>query len=41
MNERINNLPHEEIVECYYDPERQRGNLELILAEAKRKRLKN
>jgi len=41
MNERINNLPHEEIVECYYDPERHRGDLELILAEARGKKPKN
>ncbi len=32
MNERIDSLPHEQIVECYYDPENHRGELELILA---------
>jgi len=37
MNERINSLPHEEIVECYYNPEEHRGNLELILAQARGK----
>jgi xylose isomerase len=37
MNERINSLPHEEIVECYYNPEAHRGELELLLAEARRK----
>jgi len=36
MNERINNLPHEKILDCYFDPENHRGELELILAEARR-----
>jgi xylose isomerase len=36
MNERINSLPHEEILECYYNPEAHRGDLELILAESRR-----
>jgi len=36
MNERINQLPHHEILECYFDPENHRGELELILAEARR-----
>jgi len=36
MNERINSLPHEEILECYYNPEVHRGDLELILAESRR-----
>jgi len=31
MNERINNLPHEDILECYYDPVNNRGKLEEIL----------
>ncbi len=33
MNERIKNLPHEEILEAYFDPENHRGDIELILAE--------
>jgi len=32
MNHRINSLPHEKIIDCYYDPEKNRGNLEMILA---------
>jgi xylose isomerase len=36
MNERINNLPHEKIIECYYNPEEHRGDLEMILAEARK-----
>ncbi|MEM2399877.1 MAG: sugar phosphate isomerase/epimerase family protein [Candidatus Bathyarchaeia archaeon] len=36
MNERINSLPHEKIIDCYYNPEEHRGDLELILAEARR-----
>jgi len=31
MNERINNLPHEDILECYYDPVNKRGKLEEIV----------
>lgn len=34
MNYRINNLPYEEILDCYYDPEGTRGNMELIIAES-------
>lgn len=36
MNERINNLPHEQILECYFEPEKHRGELELILAESRK-----
>lgn len=36
MNERIDDLPHEKIVECYYRPEENRGCLELILAAARK-----
>jgi len=36
MNERINALPHERILGCYYDPANHRGELELILAESMR-----
>jgi xylose isomerase len=38
MNERINSLPHEHILECYFDPKNHRGDLELILAESMRQR---
>ena len=38
MNERINALPHERILECYFDPANHRGELELILAESMRRR---
>ena len=31
MNERINKLPHEEIIEAYLNPENHRGDIELIL----------
>jgi xylose isomerase len=34
MNERIDSLPHEKILDCYYHPERNRGGLEMILAES-------
>ncbi len=34
MNERISSLPHDRILDCYYDPESNRGELELILAES-------
>jgi len=33
MNERINSLPNEEIMEAYFDPENNRGDIELILAK--------
>ena len=36
MNDRINRLPHEDILACYYEPEEHRGDLELILAESRR-----
>ncbi|MFP4057303.1 MAG: sugar phosphate isomerase/epimerase family protein [Candidatus Brocadiia bacterium] len=36
MNDRINRLPHEQILDCYFDPENHRGDLELILAEARK-----
>lgn len=36
MNERVNQLPHRKILECYFDPKSHRGELELILAEARR-----
>ncbi|NLI70338.1 MAG: xylose isomerase [Firmicutes bacterium] len=36
MNERINNLPYERMLDCYYSPEKNRGEMELILAEGMR-----
>jgi xylose isomerase len=33
MNERINLLPHERIINSYYDPINNRGEIEMILAE--------
>jgi xylose isomerase len=36
MNERIEALPHERILDCYFDPQNRRGDLELILAETMR-----
>lgn len=37
MNERINAMPHERILQCYFDPANQRGELELILAQSMRR----
>jgi len=37
MNERIDALPHDKILECYFEPDKHRGELELILAESRRK----
>ncbi|OHD74243.1 MAG: xylose isomerase [Spirochaetes bacterium RBG_16_67_19] len=34
MNERIDSLPHERILDCFYHPEKNRGSLEMILAES-------
>ncbi len=36
MNERIEALPHERILDCYFDPANHRGDLELLLAEMMR-----
>jgi xylose isomerase len=33
MNDRINSLPHKDIIEAYYDPENNRGTIEEILAK--------
>ena len=33
MNERIERLPYERLLDCYYNPETNRGELEMILAE--------
>jgi len=34
MNERINNLSHERLLDAYYDPEGNRGEIEMILAQS-------
>jgi xylose isomerase len=34
MNERIDALPHERLLECFYHPESNRGGIEMILAES-------
>jgi len=34
MNERIESLPHQDILECYFEPGKNRGNIELILARS-------
>jgi len=34
MNERINSLPNEKIIDAYFDPENNRGNIEMILVDA-------
>jgi len=36
MNDRIERLPHERIVDCYFEPDKHRGELELILAQARK-----
>jgi xylose isomerase len=36
MNDRINRLPHARILDCYFEPDKHRGELELLLAEARR-----
>jgi len=36
MNDRINRLPHERILDCYFEPEEHRGELEMILAESRK-----
>jgi len=33
MNERIERLPYEDLLECYYNPEGTRGNFEMIFAK--------
>ena len=33
MNERIERLPFDRLLDCYYDPENHRGEIEMILAE--------
>ena len=35
MNDRINRLPHEQILDAWFDPAAHRGDLEMILAEAR------
>jgi xylose isomerase len=34
MNEKINNLPNERLVEAYFNPENNRGEIELIIANS-------
>jgi xylose isomerase len=34
MNERIDSLPHEKLLECFYNPEKNRGGIEMLLAES-------
>jgi len=34
MNERINSLPNEKIIDAYFDPENNRGSIEMILVDA-------
>lgn len=36
MNDRINSLPNDQIMECYLNPEKHRGELEMILANMNR-----
>ena len=38
MKERIDSLPYEEILDCYYEPETHRGDMELIFAEMMRRK---
>jgi len=38
MNERINEIPYERLLDCYYDPEHNRGEMEMIFAEGMRMR---
>jgi xylose isomerase len=37
MNERIESLPHDRVIDCYLNPERNRGELEMILLKNMRK----
>lgn len=37
MNEKINNLPHEKLIEAYFDPENNRGEMEMIYIDSMRK----
>jgi xylose isomerase len=34
MNERINALPHDKLMDCFYHPEANRGRVEDILADS-------
>ncbi|MBE3063697.1 MAG: xylose isomerase, partial [Spirochaetes bacterium] len=34
MNERIDGLPHEKLLDCFFSPEGNRGGIETILAES-------
>jgi xylose isomerase len=37
MNERIESLPHEQLIDCYLDPSNHRGEIEQILADSMKK----
>lgn len=37
MNERISALPHEKLIEAYFDPENNRGEIEMILMQTLKK----
>jgi xylose isomerase len=34
MNERVDALPHERLLKCFYHPEEHRGGIETVLAES-------
>ncbi len=38
MNARIDTLPHDKLLECFHNPEKNRGGIEMILAESYAKR---
>jgi len=37
MNERINSLPNEKIIDAYFNPENNRGTIEMILVDSMKK----
>jgi xylose isomerase len=37
MNERINALPHEKLIDAYFDPENNRGEIEMIMTKSMKK----
>jgi len=34
INNKINLLPHDRIIDCYFNPDKHRGDLEMILAKS-------
>jgi xylose isomerase len=34
MNERVDAMPHEKLLECFYHPDKHRGGIEMLLAES-------